>query len=144
MAWTLDIKGLTQPFSALGHSARKPHTLDYPRRPTPPAKGYRGFHVNNLDTCAGCGNCQDICMNEAIDMIQVDDDINPKNASGLIPRIDYGRCCWCGLCIDVCGPDSLAFETDYIYVSPDPDSFLYLPKKRADEAGADGEAPQQP
>jgi formate hydrogenlyase subunit 6/NADH:ubiquinone oxidoreductase subunit I len=131
MGLTLDIKGLITPFSALGLSVRKPHTLNYPRVPREPAPGYRGFHVNDLSQCAGCGNCQDICMNEAIDMVRTDQEINPKNASGLVPRIDYGRCCWCGLCTDVCGPDSLRFEADCIYVSADADSFLYMPKNQA-------------
>ncbi len=130
MAWTLDIKGLIHPFNALKHGFQPPHTLNYPREKRAEVEGYRGFHVNNLDICVGCGNCQDICMNEAIDMVKAEGDVNPKNASGLVPRIDYGRCCWCGLCTDVCGPDSLQFEGGCIYVSDDADSFLYMPKSQ--------------
>jgi len=69
-------------------------------------------------------------MNGAVDMVKALGEVNPKNASGLIPRIDYGRCCWCGLCTDVCGPDSLSFEGEYTYVSADPDTFLYNPKDK--------------
>mgnify|MGYP001120852013 CR=1 FL=1 len=69
-------------------------------------------------------------MNGAVDMVKALGEVNPKNASGLIPRIDYGRCCWCGLCTDVCGPDSLSFEGEYTYVSDNPDTFLYNPKDK--------------
>ncbi|MBK1702445.1 4Fe-4S dicluster domain-containing protein [Thiococcus pfennigii] len=130
MTWSLDIKGIIGPFSALKFSVRPPHTIDYPREKRQAVTGYRGFHVNDLATCVGCGNCQDICMNEAIDMVKALGEINRKNASGLVPRIDYGRCCWCGLCVDVCGPDSLRLEADCIYASPDADSFLYMPKAK--------------
>jgi formate hydrogenlyase subunit 6/NADH:ubiquinone oxidoreductase subunit I len=128
MSWELDIKGLIQPFGALKFSVKQPHTLNYPSEKRKDVEGYRGFHLNDLSLCVGCGNCQDICMNEAIDMVEAEGEINPKNASGLVPRIDYGRCCWCGLCTDVCGPDSLRFEGDCVYVSADVGSFLYMPK----------------
>lgn len=130
MAWNIDVKGLIHPFSALGQGFGQPHTLNYPVEKRQDVTGYRGFHVNTLSTCVGCGNCQDICMNEAIDMVEAAGEMNPKNASGLVPRIDYGRCCWCGLCVDVCGPDSLRLEGDCIYVSPDSESFLYMPKDK--------------
>lgn len=130
MSWSIDVKGLIHPFSALRFSVKQPHTVQYPRERRAPAAGYRGFHVNDLSRCVGCGNCQDICMNGAVDMVKALGEVNPKNASGLIPRIDYGRCCWCGLCTDVCGPDSLRFEGEYTYVSADPDTFLYNPKDK--------------
>ncbi|MBK1641695.1 hypothetical protein CKO12_07360 [Chromatium okenii] len=128
MAWTLDIKGLIQPFGALKFTVKQPHTLNYPLEKRQDVIGYRGFHLNSLSLCVGCGNCQDICMNEAIDMVEAVGKINPKNASGLVPRIDYGRCCWCGLCTDVCGPDSLRLDSEYSYASADANSFLYMPK----------------
>ncbi|WP_295399562.1 4Fe-4S dicluster domain-containing protein [uncultured Thiocystis sp.] len=128
MAWNIDLKGLIQPFSALKFSVKQPYTLNYPVEKRQDVEGYRGFHLNTLSLCVGCGNCQDICMNEAIDMVEAVGEINPKNASGLVPRIDYGRCCWCGLCTDVCGPDSLRLESDCIYASEDAGSFLYMPK----------------
>ena len=130
MSWSPDIKGLIHPFSALGAAFKPPHTLNYPIEKRRDVTGYRGFHVNTLSTCVGCGNCQEICMNEAIDMVEANAEINPKNASGLVPRIDYGRCCWCGLCTDVCGPSSLRLEGDYTYISADADSFLYMPKNK--------------
>jgi len=130
MDWKLDIKGLTSPLYALSYIGKTPHTLNYPEDKRDFAKGYRGFHTNRLDLCIGCANCQDVCMNEAIDMVKVEKENNPKNSSGCEPRIDYGRCCWCGLCTDVCPPESLKLEEDCIYVSDDPNSFLYTPKNK--------------
>lgn len=130
MAWNLDIKGVVLPFSALKSGFEQPHTLNYPidkRHDTP---GYRGFHVNSAELCVGCGNCQEICMNEAIDMVEAEGEINPKNASGCLPRIDYGRCCWCGLCADVCGPGSLLLSGECVHVTDDVSSFLYMPKNQ--------------
>jgi formate hydrogenlyase subunit 6/NADH:ubiquinone oxidoreductase subunit I len=121
---------ILNPLTLLGNLFEKKQTIEYPKVKSSTAKGYRGFHTNTLDTCIGCANCQDVCMNEAIDMVRIAEDRNPKNKSGCIPRIDYGRCCWCSLCTDVCPPNSLKLDEEYIYVSSDPNSFLYEPKDK--------------
>jgi glutamate synthase (NADPH) small chain len=41
-------------------------------------------------------------MNKAIDMVPVDALRAGGGDSGLRPRVDYGRCCWCALCVDIC------------------------------------------
>ncbi|QEN03901.1 4Fe-4S dicluster domain-containing protein [Thiospirochaeta perfilievii] len=125
MKWKPDFKGILEPFSALKYLFQKPATLMYPysKRETP--ESYRGFHTNLQAKCIGCGLCQDICMNEAIDMITPEIVKNPKNGSELIPRIDYGRCCWCSLCIDVCPTKSLKLGTDYSMVSDSADDFIF-------------------
>ena len=126
----IDIKGAIAPLSAIGTLFEQPKTLTYPETKKEYPKGYRGFHINKLDICIGCANCQEVCMNDAIDMIKSDKVYNPKNGSNCIPRIDYGRCCWCSLCTDVCPPDSLKLESDCIFADPDPDNFLYMPKNK--------------
>ncbi len=125
MNWKLDIKGLVEPFTALKYLFKRPATITYPdvKRETP--AGYRGFHVNDQVKCIGCGLCEDICMNVAIDMVTPDTLKNPKNTSGLIPRVDYGRCCWCSLCTDVCPTKSLVLTPEYVLVTEDPNDFLY-------------------
>jgi len=127
----IDIKGIISPFSALSKVLEHPKTVCYPEQKKELVDGYRGFHTNFLETCIGCANCQDVCMNDAIDMISVGDDIiGPKNASACIPRIDYGRCCWCSLCTDVCPPNSLKLEEEAIHASDDSNDFLYMPKNK--------------
>lgn len=123
----IDIKGVFSPLSAVGTLLKHPKTITYPEVKKEIPKGYRGFHVNNLYTCVGCASCQDVCMNEAIDMVHPDKEYNPKNTSGCIPRIDYGRCCWCALCCDVCPPSSLKLDNICIHADYDGDNFLYMP-----------------
>jgi glutamate synthase (NADPH/NADH) small chain len=122
-----DLKGTLKPLTALKQFGRKPHTISYPRVSKEAADRYRGFHYNNLEDCIGCGNCSTICQNEAIDMISLPDVKGEKGDSGLRPRVDHGRCCWCGLCVEVCPTGSLSLTKDYLYVSEDPDSFLWVP-----------------
>lgn len=130
MKFSLDIKGVLTPFSAVKKLFEHPKTICYPDEKKEQVEGYRGFHTNVLTTCIGCANCQDVCMNDAIDMVSITEDKNPKNASGCIPRIDYGRCCWCGLCTDVCPPNSLKLESECIWADSNSDSFLYFPKDK--------------
>ncbi|MEA3384026.1 MAG: hypothetical protein U9Q20_05060 [Campylobacterota bacterium] len=127
----IDIKGTITPFSAIKKVFEHPKTVCYPEQKQSLVDGYRGFHTNTLATCIGCANCQDICMNDAIDMISADDSLlNSKNNSACIPRIDYGRCCWCSLCTDVCPPNSLKLESEAIWASDDSNNFLYMPKDK--------------
>jgi glutamate synthase (NADPH/NADH) small chain len=125
-----DLKGIVRPLIGLSQFGKNPHTkrLDVMEKDT--ADRYRGFHYNDLVACIGCGNCSTICMNGAIDMVELAAEFNinqNKGNSGLRPRVDYGRCCWCALCVDVCPTGSLNLTKEYNYVSPDANSFLWTP-----------------
>ncbi|RLD40627.1 MAG: oxidoreductase [Bacteroidetes bacterium] len=122
-----DIKGLITPFTALKQFGKAPHTVTYPTQEKKTADRYRGLHFNNLEDCIGCGNCSTICMNEAIDMINLTQIEGKEGDSGLRPRVDNGRCCWCALCVEVCPTGSLSLTKDYIYVTPDANKFLWTP-----------------
>lgn len=122
-----DLKGVLSPLSALQRIALKPHTINFPKEKVEASDRYRGMHFNHLDQCIGCGNCSTICMNEAIDMINLEGIEGKNGDSGLRPRVDNGRCCWCALCVEVCPTGSLNLTKDYIYVDGDPDSFLWTP-----------------
>ncbi len=124
-----DLKGTLKPLTALKQFGKKPHTISYPKESKEAADRYRGFHYNDLDECIGCGNCSTICQNAAIDMIHLEGIEGKKGDSGLRPRVDHGRCCWCALCVEVCPTGSLSLTKDYNYVSEDPDSFLWIPGK---------------
>ena len=130
MKWSIDIGGVLSPLTILGAIVQKPNTIAYPDVKKKTALGYRGFHTNMLDSCIGCANCQDVCMNDAIDMIKTDREYNIKNSSQCIPRIDYGRCCWCSLCTDVCPPSSLKLEEEYIGITKYASDMLYMPKNK--------------
>ena len=45
------------PFKALKFLGQKPVTIRVPYETRPTAERYRGFHVNDLEKCIGCGAC---------------------------------------------------------------------------------------
>ena len=56
-------------------------------------------------------------------------EITPKSGEkNERPQIDYGRCCFCGLCVDVCPPGSLRLSRDYFHIHFDTNSFTLLAK----------------
>jgi len=121
----MNIKDVLSPFTAWKRVARDPVTVKDPFNDRPGAERYRGFHKNNVDECIGCGTCEDICENEAIDLVPFTDPVNGD--SGLRPRVDYGRCCWCALCVDVCTTNSLTLSNEYTWVATDPEEYRYTP-----------------
>jgi glutamate synthase (NADPH/NADH) small chain len=122
----MDIKGILKPLTAWKRAFKPPHTIEVPNKVIREgAERYRGFHVNDIDKCIGCGSCAAICENEAIKMIPVK---NPdKGNSGYRPRIDYGRCCWCALCVDICPTGSLEMTNEYTWVRETGDQFVFTP-----------------
>ncbi|MEN8225664.1 MAG: NAD(P)-binding protein, partial [Bacteroidota bacterium] len=121
------IKDILTPFSAWKKVLDKPVALKDPINERPGAARYRGFHKNDIETCIGCGTCEDICENDAIDMIPVEGIETKDGDSGLRPRVDYGRCCWCALCVDVCTTESLSLSNAYSWVEEDPEEYRYTP-----------------
>lgn len=121
------LKDILTPFRAWSNITIEPVTVKNPLTERPGAARYRGFHKNDINTCIGCGTCEEICENKAIDMVPVEG-LEPKNGdSGLRPLVDYGRCCWCALCVDVCTTGSLTMSNEYIWVDNDPEVFKYVP-----------------
>ncbi len=133
----MSLRDLLSPFIAWKNLLRNPVTIADPLNDRPGAARYRGFHKNDVEKCIGCGTCETICQNGAIDMIPVDGVATKEGDSGLRPHIDYGRCCWCALCVDVCMTSSLTMSNEYKWVESDPDAFRFTPgvdKKGWDDA----------
>ncbi len=122
----IDIKGILNPLSTIKFLGKAPHTIKYPTEEKKTADRYRGVHHNDIEACIGCGNCSTICENDAIDMVDVGFDPSKGN-TGYKPIVDYGRCCWCALCVDVCPSGSLSLTKEYVYVDDDASKFLYVP-----------------
>ena len=117
------------PLKSLGFFARKPVTE--PFEPRPAADSYRGFNVNDWEKCIGCSTCQKVCDNAAITMVKIpglaeDPVLGVRNER---PAIDYGRCCWCGLCVDICPTGSISLTTEYVHICRENelDSYFVLP-----------------
>lgn len=120
------IKDILSPFTAWKNVVKEPVTVKEPLK-REAAPRYRGFHKNDIDTCIGCGTCESICQNAAIDMVPVEGIETKEGDSGLRPRIDYGRCCWCALCVDVCTTNSLSMSNHFKWVDSDPEVFRFIP-----------------
>jgi len=119
---------LLSPFKAIKYLFKKPVTLRYPFELKEPSMRYRGFHLNDWDKCTGCGNCADICPNEAITMQEIPEiEVEPGKKNER-PQIDYGRCCFCGLCVDICPPGSLRLSRDYFHIHFKTNTFNLLAK----------------
>ncbi|HBF87238.1 MAG TPA: oxidoreductase [Bacteroidales bacterium] len=122
----MSLKDIISPFTAWGNIVKEPVTIKNPigRQAAP---RYRGFHKNDLDKCIGCGTCETICENEAIDLVPVEGIKTKDGDSGLRPMLDYGRCCWCALCVDVCTTNSLSLSDAYTWVVTDPEEYRFIP-----------------
>jgi glutamate synthase (NADPH/NADH) small chain len=123
----MSVRDVLSPFTAWKNLFRDPVTIRDPFNDRPGAPRYRGFHQNDTEKCIGCGTCEAICQNGAIDMVPVEGIATQQGDSGLRPRIDYGRCCWCALCVDVCMTSSLTMSNAYTWVESDPDAFRFTP-----------------
>jgi glutamate synthase (NADPH) small chain len=120
------IKDIISPFTAWKNLIKEPVTIKEPLK-REAAPRYRGFHQNKIDECIGCGTCESICQNAAIDLVPVEGIETKDGDSGLRPRIDYGRCCWCALCVDVCTTNSLTLSNHFKWVDSDPEVFRFTP-----------------
>ena len=124
-----DKGSILNPLRALAFFGRKPITEKL--APRKASERYRGFHLNDWEKCVGCSTCQKVCDNAAITMVQVPGLPNDpvKGVRDLRPAIDYGRCCWCALCVDLCPTGSIALSQEYVHTCTDPelDSYFVLP-----------------
>lgn len=106
-------------------------SITEPLEPRLASDNYRGFHLNDWDLCVGCSTCQKVCDNAAITMVAVPglEDDPVKGIRNHRPAIDYGRCCWCGLCVDICPTSSLSLSREYVHTctQDEIDSYFILP-----------------
>ncbi len=123
----MSMRDVFSPFTAWKNLFREPVTIHDPFNERPGSDRYRGFHQNDIEKCIGCGTCETICQNAAIDMLPASGLASKPGDSGLRPRIDYGRCCWCALCVDICTTGSLTMSNAYTWVESDPERFRFTP-----------------
>ena len=64
------INDVLSPFRGWKHLFNDPVSIKDPIN-REAADRYRGFHQNEIKDCIGCGTCEDICQNGAIDMLQI-------------------------------------------------------------------------
>jgi glutamate synthase (NADPH/NADH) small chain len=124
-----DRGSILNPLKVLSFFGRPPVTQPLAHREA--SENYRGFHVNDWELCIGCSTCQKVCDNAAITMVKIpglpDDPI--KGVRPERPAIDYGRCCWCALCVDICPTGSISCTKEYVHTCTEAelDSYFILP-----------------
>ena len=138
----MKMSSIYKPFHALIHLKKKPHTIRYPAQkhfdmlgnPVPTDR-YRGTHENDIDRCIGCQMCGRICMNQAITYVEIPELKDITTGVPVRPVVDYGRCCYCGLCVEVCPTKSLHLTKQFEHIHTDKRTFRFLPT--ADIKGED-------
>lgn len=124
-----DKGSVLNPLKAWAFLGRK--AVTEPLEPRLASLNYRGFHLNDWEKCIGCSTCQKVCDNAAITMVRIPDlPQDPvKGVRNERPAIDYGRCCWCGLCVDICPTGSLSLSREYVHTCTDDQlsSYFVLP-----------------
>jgi NADH-quinone oxidoreductase subunit I len=91
--------------------------------------GFKGRHLLREEKCTGCQLCAIACdgVAVAIDM-QVLSRKKPQNKKDLWPAVDYGRCVFCGLCVDACPFDALYMTNDYELSAYDRAALKFTPE----------------
>jgi NADH-quinone oxidoreductase subunit I len=113
------------------HLFRPNVTIQYPNERFPIPDGSDGTHVGrnrlemDMDLCEGCRRCARICPVDCIDIetIMVVKTVEqPLLSNGdkrplWVPKyeIDFGKCCFCGLCTTVCPTNAIYHTTEFEY-----------------------------
>lgn len=76
----------------------------------------------DITECTGCLKCKEVCPVDAISIDTkelVDQIILPTSSNGCLferkvlqMNVDYGRCIFCGICIERCEPEALSLSRD--------------------------------
>lgn len=72
----------------------------------------RGLLYNDIEKCTGCKDCERICPTECIH-VESEQGADVGKPWVAVFDIDYSRCIFCGLCTDVCLPQSLVHTKQY-------------------------------
>jgi NADH-quinone oxidoreductase subunit I len=144
----VDVRGIAKAFfSGVRHLFVKRSTRRYPEAGTGLPEsyysydtkkgvgiaGWRGRHYLEMDKCTGCQQCAIMCdgISTALLMIEMPDVKYSQNKKSVFPGVDYGRCVFCGLCVDACPFECLHMTPDIELADYDRNALWYSPKELA-------------
>lgn len=118
------MKLITVLMEMLRNLFHRPMTIQFPKETIPIADGYRGKHHYDISRCVSCRLCARICLNRAIEMVEME---GPDGSEKAYPRIDMSKCCFCSLCEDICPTGALTLTQELPVATMDPDSLILYP-----------------
>jgi len=102
-------------------------TAGYPTEPLSLPALFRGLPSIDPKKCqAGCAICVEVCPTEAISRAEA------------MPRLDLGRCIFCGDCAKACPASALAFSAEWQIAASDR-AALHVPGEKPRVAALSGE-----
>jgi NADH-quinone oxidoreductase chain I len=126
------VKGMGVTFS---HLRQKPNTVQWPHEPATTKPRTRGELFNNINDCIGCGNCAKVCPVDCITIdtvksaksVDLGRTSNGKKKTMHLAQfdIDMAKCCYCGLCVDVCPTECLVMTEKFDYSTAEVAGLFY-------------------
>jgi len=83
----------------------------------------RGLLVNDIRQCIGCHECEKICPVKCIH-IESERLIETQKEWVSVFDIDHSKCVFCGLCVEICPPNSLTHSKRYEGATPSKASLI--------------------
>lgn len=96
-------------------------TVEYPFVKRQISQQSRSSFAMELNLCTGCMDCENVCPTQAIGLsfyANSDETFSEKQSLDIQQLVvDYSKCVYCGLCVDICEPKALTYKRETAPVS---------------------------